>query len=170
MTALTEGEGQAALELARRALESALRGQRIPLPTLPSVFDEKRGVFVTIKENELLRGCIGLPYPIMPLRDAIVEAAVSAATQDPRFPPVTEEELPRIQLEVTILTTPQPLMGSPAQRPEMVKVGTHGLIVKGWGSSGLLLPQVPGEYNWDSQEFLSHTCMKAGLPADCWKY
>jgi uncharacterized protein (TIGR00296 family) len=170
MQPLTEEEGLAALTLARRALESALRGDRLVLPPLSEHFDEKRGVFVTLKKGGELRGCIGLPYPVMPLRDAIVDAAVSAGTGDPRFPPVTVSEMLKIQFEVTILSVPQPLLGSPAQRPEMVKVGTHGLIVKGWGSSGLLLPQVPLEYDWDSQQFLSHTCQKAGLQADCWKH
>jgi len=170
MQPLTEKEGTAALTLARRALESALRGERPTLPPLSEHFDEKRGVFVTIKKGGELRGCIGLPYPVMPLRDAIIDAAISAGTGDPRFPPVAASELPKIQFEVTILSVPQPLLGRPMQRPEMVKVGTHGLIVKGWGSSGLLLPQVPLEYEWDSQQFLSHTCLKAGLQADCWKH
>lgn len=160
----------AALTLARRALDSTLRGERLTLPPLSEHFDEKRGVFVTIKKGGELRGCIGLPYPVMLLRDAVVEAAVSAGMEDPRFPPVTASELTKLRFEVTILSVPQPLLGSPAQRPEMVKVGTHGLIVKGWGSSGLLLPQVPLEYHWDSQQFLSHACLKAGLQADCWKH
>ena len=126
-------------------------------------------MFVTIKKRGMLRGCIGLPYPIMALRDAIVEAAVSAGLEDPRFPPVREDELSALQLEVTILTMPEPLMGPPALRAEMVNVGRHGLIVRGWGTSGLLLPQVPVECGWNSEEFLAHTCQKAGLPGDCWK-
>lgn len=169
MTVLTRDEGSAALQLARRALESAVRKERLQVPHMPSVFDEKRGVFVTIKKGGMLRGCIGLPYPIMALRDAIVEAAVSAGMEDPRFPPVWDGELAALQLEVTVLTTPEPLMGPPALRPKMVNVGRHGLIVRGWGTSGLLLPQVPEEYGWNSEEFLAHTCHKAGLPEDCWK-
>jgi uncharacterized protein len=169
MTALSQEEGAIAVRLARQALEGAIRGERLLPLHLPPIFDEKRGVFVTLKRQGELRGCIGLPYPIMPLRDAIIEAAVSAGTQDPRFPPVNVRELSELEVEVTVLTVPQPLLGSSLQRPEMVKVGTHGLLVKGWGGSGLLLPQVPVEYNWNSQQFLTHTCVKAGLPEDCWR-
>ncbi|MDD1677189.1 MAG: TIGR00296 family protein [Methanomicrobiales archaeon] len=169
MKVLSRDDGAAALALARSAVEHAVGGTRCSPPTLPPIFDEKRGVFVTLKENDLLRGCIGLPYPVMSLAEGIIEAGSSAACEDPRFPPVTASEVADLRIEVTVLTVPQPLLGNPAQRPEMVKVGIHGLIVKGYGMSGLLLPQVPTECGWSSREFLSHTCMKAGLPPDAWK-
>jgi uncharacterized protein (TIGR00296 family) len=169
MNVLTREDGALAISLARSAVEHAVRGRRCVPPTLPPIFEQKRGIFVTLKKQGLLRGCIGLPYPVMPLSEGIVEAGGSAALDDPRFPPVTPEELDSIELEVTVLTTPQPLLGSPAQRPEMVKVGIHGLLVKGYGMSGLLLPQVPVECSWSSREFLSHTCVKAGLPPEAWK-
>jgi len=170
MDMLTPEEGTIAVQLARRAVESAVRGERFAPGSLPPVFSEKRGVFVTAKRRGQLRGCIGLPYPVRSLRDAILEAAVSAVTEDPRFMPVSGRELPEIDLEVTVMTLPEPLQGPPEERPQKVQVGTHGLIISGRGTSGLLLPQVPTEYGWSSLEFLDHTCMKAGLSAGCWKH
>ncbi|HMA05120.1 MAG TPA: TIGR00296 family protein [Methanomicrobiales archaeon] len=169
MKALTEEEGTAALSLARQALEASVRHGKFSLPPLPPVFSEKRGVFVTLTEAGDLRGCIGLPYPVMALREAIPEAAASAALQDPRFPPVEPEDLPRIHVEVTVLSVPEPMGGSPEGRENCVRVGVHGLIAQGMGRSGLLLPQVATEYRWTACEFLDHTCVKAGLPPGSWK-
>ncbi len=169
MDMLTDEEGRIALQTARRAIEHAVNGGEYAPENLPAIFDETRGVFVTIKKHGELRGCIGLPYPIKPLGEALVEAAVSAALQDPRFPPVSGREIPALDLEVTVLTLPEPLSCPPVARPEHVVVGKHGLIVSGLGTSGLLLPQVPVEYNWESREFLDYTCKKAGLMAGCWK-
>ena len=169
MEMLTPEEGRTAVRLARSAIAKAVDGERMVPPDLPEVFLEKRGVFVTIKRQGNLRGCIGLPYPVKPLADAIVEAAVSAALEDPRFPPVSRSELADIDLEVTVLTLPQPLDCAPEERPGCVEVGRHGLIVSGLGRGGLLLPQVPTEYGWTGREFLDQTCVKAGLPPGCWK-
>ncbi|MDD1670283.1 MAG: TIGR00296 family protein [Methanomicrobiales archaeon] len=169
MKVLTAGEGAAALALARQALEAGVKGDRFTPPVLPPVFYEKRGVFVTLNEGGTLRGCIGLPYPVMPLGDAIQEAAVSAALQDPRFPPVMPGDLPKIHVEVTVLSVPEPLQEPPEKRESCVRVGVHGLIVQGHGRSGLLLPQVATEYRWTACEFLDHTCVKAGLPPGTWR-
>ena len=169
MKVLSEEEGGAAVALAREALGAAVRNEKFCLPALPPVFGEKRGVFVTLTEGGELRGCIGLPYPVMPLGQAIREAAVSAALQDPRFPPVEPGELPKIRVEVTVLSVPAPLSGPPKEREACVRVGTHGLIAQGYGRSGLLLPQVATEYCWSAVEFLDHTCLKAGLPPGSWK-
>jgi len=169
MEMLTPEEGRTAVHLARKAIEKAVDGGRMVLPALPPVFGEKRGVFVTIKRQGRLRGCIGLPYPIRPLGDAIIEAAVSAALEDPRFPPVSRQELTDLNLEVTVLSEPRPLECPPEERPGCVEVGKHGLIVSGLGTGGLLLPQVPTEYGWTSREFLDQTCVKAGLRPGCWK-
>ena len=168
MVLLTAQEGDAAVLLARGAIGHALTKEPQPVLKLTPVFFEKRGVFVTLTEHGGLRGCIGFPYPIMPLSEAIGEAAVAAALQDPRFPPITGAEFPSITVEVTVLTLPQKLACKPDQRPAQVEVGKHGLIVKGMGTSGLLLPQVATEYGWDSTTFLDHTCAKAGLPGRCW--
>jgi uncharacterized protein (TIGR00296 family) len=169
MKVLTAVEGAAALALARQALDAGVKGERLSPPSLPPVFSEKRGVFVTLTEGGVLRGCIGLPYPVMPLGEAIPEAAVSAALQDPRFPPVEPEELPKVRVEVTVLSVPEPVSGPPESRESCVRVGVHGLIVQGHGRSGLLLPQVATEYRWTACEFLDHTCVKAGLPPGTWK-
>ncbi|MCG7854414.1 MAG: TIGR00296 family protein, partial [Methanoregulaceae archaeon] len=163
MHALTDEEGALAVRVARRVLENSIGSLCGDLPALPPVFQKKRGVFVTLTRDGELRGCIGFPYPILPLTEALSDAAISAATRDPRFPPVRAPELPLLRIEVTILTVPEPLTAAPEARPAAVEVGKHGLIVQGYGRSGLLLPQVPVEWGWDSTEFLDHTCMKAGL-------
>jgi len=169
MDALTPEEGALAVRLARSVLDHAIGGKPEAVLDLPPVFREKRGVFVTLTVHGELRGCIGFPYPHMALEKAIRDAAYAAAREDPRFPPVEKGELPRIRIEVTVLTVPMLLGADPLDRPRAVQVGRHGLIVRGFGRSGLLLPQVPVEWKWDSREFLDHTCMKAGLPAGCWK-
>lgn len=169
MTQLSEAEGQAALALARRTVEAAVRREPHEVGALPPVFDEPRGVFVTLTENGQLRGCIGLPYPVAPLADAIVRAGESAALEDPRFPPVRPSELPLLRVEVTVLTLPTPIPGPAAGRAEHVEVGRHGLIVRGQGMSGLLLPQVATEFGWTPAEFLDQTCNKAGLRTGCWR-
>jgi hypothetical protein len=170
MQLLTPEEGHMALRSARGAIEYVCAKKPKPALKLTPVFHEKRGVFVTISENGELRGCIGLPYPVMPLGEAIEHAAGAAALEDPRFPPVRKDELAQITVEVTILTVPEPLKGDPPERPGNVIVGKHGLIARGMGTSGLLLPQVATEYGWDATTFLDHTCMKAGLPNRCWTY
>ena len=167
MNLLTPDEGQMAIRTARGTIEHVVAKKPRPALNLTPVFHEKRGVFVTLNKNGELRGCIGLPYPVMPLGKAIEHAATAAALEDPRFPPVRKEELGEIIVEVTILTVPVPLEGEPSDRPKKVVVG-NGLIVRGMGTSGLLLPQVATEYAWDATTFLDHTCMKAGRPNRCW--
>jgi uncharacterized protein len=169
MDVLTTDEGMMAVKLARNTIEAAVRGSPAPSGSLPPVFLERRGVFVTITRSGELRGCIGYPYPVLPLSEAIPSAATGAALEDPRFPPVNHNELPLIRIEVTVLTPPQPLAVLPEQRPSAVVIGKHGLIARSGGRSGLLLPQVATEYSWSCEEFLTHTCMKAGLQANCWK-
>ncbi len=169
MTQLTEAEGQVGLALARQAVETAVRRARLTPRELPVVFSTPRGVFVTLTMDRELRGCIGLPYPVAPLEQAIIEAGASAALHDPRFPPVTLGELDRIRIELTVLTEPVPISGLPSARSDAVQVGRHGLIVRSHNSSGLLLPQVASEYGWNALEFLDHTCRKAGLTKGCWQ-
>ncbi len=169
MELLTEEEGRLATILARESLVHAVAGKKAADQKLTPVFSEKRGVFVTLTKRGALRGCIGFPYPYLPLADAIRQAAVAAALEDPRFPQVQAHELASMELEVTVLTVPQPLAVPPTDRPAAVVVGKHGLIVKGMGTSGLLLPQVATEWGWDAITFLDHTCQKAGLPMECWK-
>jgi hypothetical protein len=169
MNLLTLEQGEAAVRLARAAIINHLTDK--PDPEIPDdlVFHERRGVFVTLNTRKHeLRGCIGRPYPIMPLGEAIIVSAQNAATEDPRFPKLTLGELENTLIEVTVLTTPEKLDVKPVELPQKIEIGRHGLIVKHGYYQGLLLPQVATEYNFDAEEFLSHTCMKAGLPPDCW--
>ena len=133
-------------------------------------FSFKSGVFVTLNTTLGLRGCIGYPLPDKSLFSALEDAAISAATKDPRFPAVKSKELDSITFEVTILTPPKRVVVSkPEEYLSKIKVGRDGLIVKHGFYSGLLLPQVPIEYGWNEKEFLEYTCEKAGLPKNYWK-
>ena len=121
------------------------------------------------KEDDL-RGCIGYPTQVKKLCDGLADAAISAATRDPRFPPVTTDELNKITFEVTVLTPPEEIkVEDHSEYLSEIKVGRDGLIVDNGFSSGLLLPQVPTEYGWNEKEFLEYTCQKAGLNKDAWK-
>ncbi|WP_456469076.1 TIGR00296 family protein [Archaeoglobus sp.] len=165
---LTQEEGEKAVKLAREAIETYLDERKVLHKRLEGVFAEKRGVFTTLTKHGNLRGCIGFPYPIKRLDEAIIESAIAAAVDDPRFDPVRLSEMDKIIVEVTVLTPPEKIDAKPKDLPQHVEIGRHGLIVKMGPFSGLLLPQVAVEYNMDSEEFLSETCMKAGLPPDCW--
>ena len=170
---LTEKEGNIALELSRRAIIEYLSSNRtIEADDLPSVFYKNRGVFVTLNKRinaiKELRGCIGRPYPVMLLGDAIIISAINAATEDPRFMSVTIKEVDDIEIEVTVLTMPYKLEGKPEELPGKIEIGRHGLIVQKGFNSGLLLPQVAEEHGFNAEEFLTQTCMKAGLTPDAW--
>jgi len=171
-------EGARAVSLAREAIHYGLTSptpiRDIAAPfrsvELPPVFEEPRGVFVTLSEARSggLRGCIGFPLPVYPMRRAIPRAAWAAAVDDPRFPPLELAELDRIVIEVSILTPPEELPVGP-DLPERIVVGRDGLIVDREGFEGLLLPQVATEEHWTAERFLAETCRKAGLPAAAWK-
>ncbi len=151
------------LDLASDAVHAAVSRNPLINSGNDPLFDQLSGVFVTLKKNGDLRGCIGYPEAVMPLRDAIIKSARSAALQDPRFHPVSKAELTSIKIEVTVLS---PLFSID---PLDVVVGTHGLVVEMGNHRGLLLPQVPEEWGWNREEFIAHTCNKAGLPMDAWK-
>lgn len=172
---LSSEHGEFLVRLARRAVEEYLRhGRRIEAPPeTPAILRRKGAAFVTIESitptgGYELRGCIGLIYPVKPLADTVIEAAIEAATEDPRFPPMRPEELERVVFEVSVLGPFEKLPRDPAERVKAVKVGVHGLLVKRGFFQGLLLPQVPVEYLWDEETFLSETCVKAGMPPSCW--
>ena len=169
MHLLTEEEGALALQAARAFVQAAVTRSPLPPIGFPEIFSENRGVFVTLTEFGDLRGCIGYPYPVMPLGEALREAAVSAALSDPRFYPVGPAELDDIRVEVTVLTAPEVLACEPSLRPAEISVGRHGLIASVGRRSGLLLPQVAEEYGWNAEEFLRETCRKAGLHEEEWK-
>lgn len=163
-------EGNKAVQFARQIIKDYLNHKQTSPQALGGSFDEYHGVFVTLHTfpDHELRGCIGIPLPVMSLRDALIESAQSV-TQDPRFPPLVDSELPAVIVEVTILTKPEQIkVKQPNEYPSSIKVGRDGLIVEQSVYKGLLLPQVPLEQEWDAEEFLSHACMKAGLPPDAW--
>lgn len=167
---LSLDEGLKSVQFARHVAESYVKNKETPSFDLGEIFNQELGVFVTIHTypGHDLRGCIGIPQPIMPLKEAIVESAKSA-TRDPRFPPLDESELDNIIIEVTILTKPELIeVSQPEKYPSNIEIGRDGLIVEQGFYKGLLLPQVPIEQGWDKKEFLSHTCMKAGLSPDAW--
>ena len=165
-------DGTNLVKIARKIVTEYLKdGQKLrPEKNFQDKFSFRSGVFVTLNNPVGLRGCIGYPLPDKKLFNALSDAAISAALEDPRFPPVKLEELDSITFEVTILTPPQTIqVENPQEYAKKIKVGEDGLIVRFGYQSGLLLPQVPIEWGWNEQEFLEHTCEKAGLSKDYWK-
>jgi AmmeMemoRadiSam system protein A len=158
-------EREALLQIAHQSVESVVRDRqpyRPPAPALAAL-NEERGAFVTLNEKGRLRGCIGYVSPVTPLYLTVREVAASAALRDSRFPPVSTPELSSLEYEISVL--------SPMRRVTDVKqiqVGRDGLLMRNGNYEGLLLPQVPGEYGWDRETFLSETCQKAGMNANCW--
>jgi uncharacterized protein (TIGR00296 family) len=172
---LTLEEGKFLVNLARQTVTEYLKNGKIlqvPESVSPKLM-KPSGVFVTLNSfnngEKTLRGCIGLPYPTTPLVQAVIEAALSAATRDPRFPPVAPEELDQITFEVSVLTPPEIVEAEkPTDYPSKIKVGRDGLIIEKSYCKGLLLPQVPVEWNWNEEEFLCQCSMKGGLSPDSW--
>ncbi len=171
---LTVEEGEILVKAARAAIDSHLSGsESAPSARVSSGLKEQRGVFVTLLDyinGDGLRGCIGIPFPTRPLIDQVRVAAVEAATSDPRFEPIDLEELKsQIIVEATVLSAMEPIwVRNPLDLRENILVGRDGIVVEGMGGHGLLLPQVAGDEGFDSEEFLSQCCLKAGLPPDAW--
>lgn len=162
---LNKEEKQRLLKIARASVVEAVTGKKQPEETVTEErLRENCGAFVTLKKHGQLRGCIGYIIAARPLYETVKDVAASAAVNDYRFSPVSEEELDAIDLEISVLT--------PLKRCNDVNeivVGKHGIYMKRGLNSGLLLPQVATEYKWDRETFLSQTCLKAGLPKDAWK-
>ncbi|MCL1966060.1 MAG: TIGR00296 family protein [Candidatus Bathyarchaeota archaeon] len=175
MFELTDDSGKFLVKLARDTVEAFLKtGCTSELSSdVLQRFYMKCGVFVTIsmfdRGEKVLRGCIGYPYPTSSLVDAVVNSAINAATGDPRFPSMVFEELDRCVFDVSVLTPPELIqVDNPKEYIQHIKVGRDGLIVEKGGNKGLLLPQVPVEWQWSEEEFLCQCCMKAGLLPDSW--
>ena len=169
---LSNYDGEILVRTARTVVTEYLKTRKkiVLQEDFMSKFSYNSGVFVTLNKEENLRGCIGFPTPVKKLYQSLVDAAIASATEDPRFPPVQHDELEEISFEVTILTSPGEVkVTNPLEYLSKIKVGRDGLIVKWEFGSGLLLPQVPIEYGWNEEEFLNHTCEKAGAPPDCWR-
>jgi uncharacterized protein len=156
-------ERQTLLRIAHRAIEAAVSGKEFAPENVGPHLSEPRGAFTTIHLHGQLHGCVGYILPMLPLHATVADTAASAATRDPRFPPLTPAEAPDTKLEISVLSPPFPI------KPEEIETGKHGLIVSDGRRRGLLLPQVAPEHGWGAEEFLTHTCLKARLPADAWR-
>ena len=165
-SALTPEDKQALVQLARQTLNDYIGRGQLPDQQPPSpALREQRAAFVTlrVRETGALRGCIGEVMAREPLWDCVRNMAAAAATEDPRFPPVTLDEVPGLHIEISALTPMKPI------KPEEVVIGRHGLMIVKGSSRGLLLPQVPVEQGWNREEFLRGLCHKAWLPTNAWK-
>jgi AmmeMemoRadiSam system protein A len=164
MPFLSEADRRSLLELARRAIVEAVSLQK-PAGCTPhgEVFAEKRGVFVTLHARGRLRGCIGVVEAFEPLGESIARCAADAALRDPRFPPVRAEELRELEIELSLLSLPEPIL------PENIEIGKHGLLISQGSKRGLLLPQVAVQHKLGREQFLEETCRKAGLNAQTWQ-
>ncbi len=167
---LSKEDGKKLVKFARQAVEDYFKNKKTVSKT---EYNNKSGVFVSIHthpDNEL-RGCIGYPYPILTLNEALQKASLSAAFEDPRFPPLKEDEFDDIIFEISVLTEPELIVvKNPKEYIKKIDIGKDGLIVEHDFYKGLLLPQVPLQFepNWDVETFLEQTCIKAGLLPDMW--
>jgi AmmeMemoRadiSam system protein A len=150
------------LRLARDSIASVFEGHAISLDSPTPHLAELRGAFTSLYLRGELRGCVGYFLPACPVYRAVAETARAAAFSDDRFPPVTKEQAPGLEIELSILSSPRPIDA------EAVEIGRHGLLISQHGRRGLLLPQVPVERKWDRITLLEQTCRKAGLPPDAW--
>ncbi len=152
------------MEIARRSISSAVLEQRITdLPAYPATLNISRGAFVTLYRARKLRGCVGQVEGLGPLAEVVARAAISAALHDPRFPPVSSEEIEYLDIELSVLSLLEPIA------PGSIVAGRHGLMVVHERRRGVLLPQVATERGWSGQRLLEETCEKAGLAADAWR-
>jgi hypothetical protein len=162
---LSAEDRETLLTIARAAIRSkCLEQPMLEIPVSSERLNERRGAFVCIKINNMLKGCIGCLEARGPLHQVVRDMAVQAAFCDPRFAPLKPEEAPRIDIEISVLTPFQTI-----HDPIEIEIGKHGIIVRNGPRSGLLLPQVAVEHGWDRKQFLEWTCSKAGLPRDAWK-
>ncbi len=159
------------IDLARCSIESVYLGEEVSVSNDVKVkFSDNQGVFVTLTINNELRGCIGYIEPVFPLFEGVIRAARAAAFKDHRFPRLQKEEFKHVKIEISVLTIPELIkVEKPEEYLEKIKIGKHGLIIKGSRGSGLLLPQVFTDYNSTPKQALEMTCQKAGMSADAWK-
>ena len=167
-TGLSHDEKLTLLEVARDTLECCAKGKKPELDsgeyTLSQTLKEKRGVFVTLNKNGHLRGCIGHIQPMEQLFDAVIDNTINSSTNDGRFKPVSEDELPDIEIDISVLSPIKKISGA-----EKFITGKHGIIIRLGGMRAVFLPQVATEQGWDREETLAHLCNKAGLPSYAWK-
>ena len=162
---LAAADQAALLALARATIETRLGVPFVVEPAHRPVFDRPGGAFVTVFLDGGLHGCVGLPESEDPLGRVVRYCARAAAFGDPRFPPVTLADLGKLSLEISVVTPLEPVAD-----PQTVEVGRDGLVVEQGTERGLLLPQVATDHGWTREQFLDHTCIKAGLPFDAWRH
>jgi len=168
---ISEENGQYLVEVAKNAIATYLETGRRPFipEDCPEELKEELGVFVTLNKKHRLRGCIGYPEPVKSLIESTIDVAIAAAFDDPRFPELKKEEYGNLEFEVTVLTQPELIeIAHPNQYLNEIEIGRDGLIIQKGYARGLLLPQVAPENGFSVEEFLDHTCMKAGISADSW--
>jgi uncharacterized protein len=170
---MSETYGEKLVKLARKAVEKYLNESVVINADNSYGLTQKAGVFVTLNylsnDKEYLRGCVGFPLAEKTLHQSVIEAAIAAATQDPRFEPIDKKDIENIIFEVSVLSPPEKIeVQNPKDYKNHIKIGRDGLILKCKYGSGLLLPQVPVELNWDINEYLANVCYKAGAPPDAW--
>ena len=170
---MSETYGEKLVKLARKAVEKYLNESVVINADNSYGLTQKAGVFVTLNylsnNKEYLRGCVGFPLAEKTLHQSVIEAAIAAATQDPRFEPINKKDIENIIFEVSVLSPPEKIeVQNPKDYKNHIKIGRDGLILKCKYGSGLLLPQVPVELNWDINEYLANICYKAGAPPDAW--
>jgi len=159
----SQEERELLLRIAHGSIEAAAEKSEFHPGPVTTHLQEPRGAFTTIHLHGQLHGCVGYILPTLPLYATVSETAASAAMNDPRFVPLTPQEAKQVKVEISVLSKPFPI------RAEQVQPGVHGLIISDGRRRGLLLPQVAPEHGWDAEQFLSHTCLKARLPADAWR-
>ncbi len=164
MSQLSSDDWLALVEIARRAISSAILEKCIPdFPPCPAPLSERRGAFVSLYRDGILRGCVGQVENPGTLADVIARSAISAALYDSRFPPIAADEVATLDIEISVLTAPERIL------PEAIVAGRHGLLVVSGAERGLLLPQVATERKWSGRRLLEETCIKAGLARDAWR-
>jgi AmmeMemoRadiSam system protein A len=166
MSSLASSDKKTLLEIARRAVVCAVKKGESPAGAeidKPSEHLASAGAFVTLRTRGRLRGCIGQISPDLPLAEVVAYCAKAAALEDPRFAPIRAEELSGMEIEISVLSSPQEIS------PDSIRAGEHGLIVSQGGRRGVLLPHVATEFRWPALRFLEETCIKTGLKRDAWK-
>jgi len=161
---LSEEDRRILLSRARQAILETICRSRFPdLPSVSGRLAQPGGAFVTLRCAGKLRGCIGRAEAAQELAETVLQCAITAASQDPRFKPLCPEELAPLEIEISVLSEPHPV------RPEEIELGIHGIIVVCGANRGLLLPQVAIERNWSATQFLEAVCRKARLRPDAWR-
>ena len=168
---LSREDGLLLVSLAKDAIASVFSKDIVEISTdMQEKFSHKRGVVVTIHKRGKLRGCIGYPKSDLPLYKVVMNAAKTAAFQDPRFVPISKEELLQVELEVSVLTEPKRVEEVDSRAIiKKFKAGKDGVIIQNEGFSGIMLPHVATAYGWSSEEFLGYACTKAGLHDSAWR-